>query len=57
MKKIRFAFLLIVLMVSQSSCEDRMKNCVESMMNDGYSYDDAWDNCNEGRNEGQIRPD
>lgn len=55
MKKKLFKITIVIVLLALYSCEDRMKSCVEGMMNDGYSYDEAWDSCEDARYESQIR--
>lgn len=54
MKK-KFCFLLLLLSLSNLSCENRMKSCINSMMEDGYSYEDAEEICEDARLESLIR--
>lgn len=38
-----------------SSCENKTKECVRGLMDEGYSYDKAWDICEDAAAENQIR--
>lgn len=55
MKKKLLKISIILSFLALYSCEDKMKGCVRLKMDAGYSYDDAWDDCEEGRYDSQVR--
>ena len=55
MKKNKIIACLFLFSFFFTSCEDSMKGCVQGMMDDGYSYDEAWDLCDEAAYDSQIR--
>lgn len=55
MKKKLNKISIILFLLTLYSCEDGMKSCVKGMMDDGYSYEEAWDECEDAKYESQIR--
>ena len=52
MKRIRIFIVFSLFSFIIFSCEDPMKGCVKTMMEEeGYSYDDAWEACEDGRDD------
>ena len=52
----RKILLFIILSVSLTSCRDKMSDCIKyGMEEDGLSYDEAKENCEDAQNESQIR--
>ncbi len=55
-KVIIFGLPIITLYFVISSCTgDNMKNCVKEMQNDGYTYEEACEACEDAAYESQIR--
>lgn len=50
----KFIFAVLVVL-SISSCESKHEGCIELMMEDGYSYNDAKQNCDDAEYENQVR--
>ena len=55
MKRKLLKISVVLFFFALYSCEDKMKSCVEGMMEDGYSYDEACDACEDAKYESQIR--
>ena len=49
------ALLFVVLAITISSCQGKMKGCVEGLMEEGYTYDEAWEACEDASLDSQIR--
>jgi len=55
MKKNIIRLIVLIIISVTASCESGMKSCVKGMMNEGYSYDDAWDMCKDEELNSAIR--
>lgn len=55
-KVLKFGLPIIALCYILDSCtDDRMKNCIKGMQNEGYTYEEACDACEDAAYESQIR--
>jgi hypothetical protein len=53
MKKL---FLILILLASFNSCKSKTESCIESLMNEeGYSYEEACDECEQAREDSEAR--
>ena len=53
MKKIIIAFVLIT---TFNSCKSKTESCIEGLMDEeGYSYEDACDECEQAREDSEAR--
>lgn len=53
MKKIFFAFIVIA---SLNSCKSKTEDCIQSLMDEeGYTYEEACDECEEARIDSETR--
>ena len=60
MKKMKFNLKWIficssIFCLALNSCRDKNKECIKYYMDDGYSYDDAVDACNDVDIDSEIR--
>ena len=55
MKKFYILFISLLAIYSISSCRNSSKTCVESMIDEGYSYEEAEEACNDARDEYNSR--
>ena len=55
MKTKFYKISIVLFLLALYSCEGGMKSCVKGMMEDGYSYDESWDACEDAKYESQIR--
>ena len=56
-RKLIYSFLVLsVSFFALNSCGNK-KDCVEALMDEGYTYEDAVDECEEARTQSNTRPD
>lgn len=57
MKNTKKVFLVSIVFLMISSCDftSKMDNCMEGLIEDGYSYSEAKEMCNEARADSHIR--
>ncbi len=44
-----------VILISLSACSSGTSDCIQGMMNQGYSYEEAKEGCEEAQIEGQLQ--
>lgn len=55
MKRFIYTIITFSIILITSSCRDSNKDCISSMMDDGYSYDEAQEACEDARSDFNSR--
>ena len=55
-KKNKISITTLILLLSLTSCKSNTENCIQSLMDEeGYSYEEACDECEEAKIDSETR--